>query len=411
MLRVHSAEPAPPGYVAGTVYGSYARQFYPRSDSPRDHGEQVGFGAGFVSFSYAPTSYVELAIRGAVESQFVEQYAGPQPHESVSQVGAGDIGFHVKTLLTPADMRTWMIGAEGWVASSTRNEDALVGTWYSEGVDVGGQMNLTYAHRNKLDESKFAVHMNAGYLGRTQEYSQEAHDATQVGGTAPRSVAHGNQFLYGAGAEVEIPRNWSLFAEWSGEYDTDAGARFEDNPMRVTPGLRWQSPGGTFAWTAAYEMTVSSEESAPPWQVVSGITLGGQVTPVQGHLLGVVRDADTGEPIGDADALADRHLGRLGRRRDPRHRFVHVPRASAWPAGRPARRRLVPRLCFVRDAGGPACLCRFDRVGCIGLDPGARADWAQLPSATPPALRRLIERCLDKDSACACGILARLGSR
>jgi outer membrane protein OmpA-like peptidoglycan-associated protein len=297
MLRVHSAEPAAPGYVAGTVYGSYARQFYSGAESPRGRSEKIGFGGGHVSFSFSPTHYVELALRGSVEGQFVDAFT---VGESETKIGAGDIGFHVKTLLTPATMRNFMVGAEGFVASGLSDGNALIGTWDSPGLDIGGQLNLTYAYRDQLDEAKFAFHANGGYLGRTEEFDEAAWDATAGEGTIPRSTVHGNQMLYGAGFEVAVPRDWSFFAEWSGQYDTDADLDFSDNPMAVTPGVRWSSPGGAFVWTAAYDIRVSSESSAPPWQIVSGITLGGHVTPVQGHLLGVIRDADTGEPVANA---------------------------------------------------------------------------------------------------------------
>ncbi|MGH2570270.1 MAG: hypothetical protein ACRDGR_03540, partial [bacterium] len=74
LLRVHSAEPAAPGYLAGSLFGAYAQEWYAASESPRNRSEKVGFGGGFLSISYSPTPFVELAVRGTVESQFVDAY-------------------------------------------------------------------------------------------------------------------------------------------------------------------------------------------------------------------------------------------------------------------------------------------------------------------------------------------------
>lgn len=299
LLRVRSAEPGLQGYVAGSVYGAYARQWYSPSESPHNVSEKVGFGGGFMSVSYSPTPFVELAVRGSIESQFSDRY---NIGESDTKVGAGDLGFHVKALLTPAEMRNVMIGAEGFVQGAMKDQNALAGTWDGEGVGVGGRANFTFAHRDEMDQPKFQFHANTGYLAQTAEFDTLAWESTAGVGTPPRSTVRGNQFLYGAGIEVAVPRNWTLFTEWSGEFDTDAPATlaFQDHPMRVTPGVRWTSPGGAFSFTAATDIRVSADDTSPPWQVVSGITLGGYVSAVHGNLLGVVRDAETGEPIANA---------------------------------------------------------------------------------------------------------------
>jgi outer membrane protein OmpA-like peptidoglycan-associated protein len=300
LLRVHSAEPAAQGYVAGSLFGTYAREFYAASESQRDQREKVGFGGGFLSISYSPTAFVELALRGAVESQFAAPADASVNGVSESKIGAGDLGFHVKALLTPQEMRTFMVGAEGFVQSSMHDENALVGTWDTEGVGVGGRLNITAAMRDELDQAKFQFHANGGYIGQTAEFDSLAWAATAQSGTPSRSTVRGNQLLYGAGVEAALPRSWSLFTEWSGEFDTESGARFEDNPMRVTPGVRWTAPGGAFAFAAGYDIRLSTDESSPPWQIISGVSLGGHVTPVQGQILGVVRDEETGEPIANA---------------------------------------------------------------------------------------------------------------
>jgi outer membrane protein OmpA-like peptidoglycan-associated protein len=294
VLRVHSADPAVPGYVSGTFYGLYSQKYYSFTQSPRGQTEKVDFGAGMISLGYTPTPFVELAVRGVVEGQWVDAYViGDTGYE----LGIADVALDVKTLLTPATRKDWMLGAEITLAAPTGNENALVGTWNREGLDLGGRLNVTYAHLDPSGRSRLRAHLNTGYVKRTTEFDATAWAATAVGGTVPRSVAYGDQFLYGTALEVPVPHGFTAFAEWSGEYDLDADASFSDNPMRVTPGLRWSSKSGSLVWTTGYELSVASDEASPPWQWVAGLTLGGFAAPVQGGLLGVVRDAETGEAI------------------------------------------------------------------------------------------------------------------
>jgi outer membrane protein OmpA-like peptidoglycan-associated protein len=103
--------------------------------------------------------------------------------------------------------------------------------------------------------------------------------------------------MYGAAVEVPAPRNVTFFTEWSGEYDVNADAPFDDNPMRVTPGVRWAARGGSIALTAGWDVSVASEEAGPRNQWIAGVTFGGYSAPVTGQIAGVVRDAETGAPI------------------------------------------------------------------------------------------------------------------
>lgn len=294
LLRVHSADMGTPGYMAGSLYGSHTRIFLSPEESWRGQGEKVHFAGARLSVSYTPTPYVELSVNTWGENQFVSTTVGDA---SASQFGIGDVDFGVKTLLTPSSQKTWRLGGELHISTSTGDTNALVGSWDSDGFDIAGQLNLTYSHEREEGRPAFRAHLNTGYLNRTGEFDELAWALTSIGRTPPHLVLHGDQFLYGLGLEVPAPQNWAFFAEWTGEYDIDAEADFADNPMRVAPGLRWASPSGAFSWTTAYEFTVSSEESAPSGQLVTGFTLGGYVAPVRGMLYGSVRDAQTGEAI------------------------------------------------------------------------------------------------------------------
>ena len=294
LLRVHSADPHTAGYVGGSIYGMYARETFSPLESPRGNGETVKFGATAIGFTYAPTSIVEISARGLVEGQFVDS----EPNDfSEKEFGISDIGLGVKTLLTPTHQKTFLLGAELGLATTAGNENALYGTWDSDGMDISGRLNLTYQHLNSNEDPALRVHLNSGYVNRTGDFDEAAFAFTALGGSPGRSIAHGDQFQYGAGIEVPTPQGWTIFTEWTGEYDVESEADFADNPMRVTPGLRWATKSGSVVWTSGVEIGLADEAVMPEWQFIGGLTFGGFVTPVTGLLQGLVRDAETGEPI------------------------------------------------------------------------------------------------------------------
>jgi len=296
LLRVHSADPHEAGYIVGTVHGLYARQQYPPGYGLPAHpeAETVKFAGSMLSFAYTPSPFVELSLRGALEAQLVNS----EPADySTKEFGISDIGLTVKTLLTPASRRDFMLGAELGLATTTGNQNAPVGTWDADGIDLSGRLALTYQHLGADERSGLRLHLNSGYLNRTGEFSEAAWLATAGAGTVPRSVPHGDQFLYGAAIEVPTPQGWTIFTEWSGEYDVNASADFMDNPMRITPGLRWSTPSNSFVWTSGVEIALANEGAMPSWQVVGGLSFGAYMTPVNGFLNGLVRDAETGLPV------------------------------------------------------------------------------------------------------------------
>ncbi|MCA9754052.1 MAG: carboxypeptidase regulatory-like domain-containing protein, partial [Gemmatimonadetes bacterium] len=318
LLRVHSADMHTPGYIAGTVHGLYSRSTYNSIESPRGFPETVKFGAGTLSFAYAPTPYAELALRGTLESQFVDSEPATF---SDKQYGISGVGFNLKALITPADQNQWMLGGELGLASSAGSLDALTGSWDYDGMDISGRLNLTYQQLRAEDQkAALRMHMNAGYLARTSQYDATAAAFTSIGGTPDRSRLHGDQFLYGMGLELPVPQGWTLFTEWSGEYDTESNADFMDNPMRVTPGLRWSNPASSFTFTGGVELSMANENAGPGWQVITGLAFGGYVAPVKGLLRGIIRDADTGQPLNGV-RVSVRNSADIPAESDPDGRF------------------------------------------------------------------------------------------
>jgi hypothetical protein len=136
-----SADTAPSGQLVGGVWGSYARSAYDATESLRGRPETIKFGGSRVSVSYAPSSFLELALRGTAESQFLTSGAAVSENE----FGLSQLGFGVKTLLTPGPNRAFRVAALVDVASSLGSANALAGSWDNDGVNVAGRLAFTYA--------------------------------------------------------------------------------------------------------------------------------------------------------------------------------------------------------------------------------------------------------------------------
>ena len=79
------------------------------------------------------------------------------------------------------------------------------------------------------------------------------------------------------------------------------------------------------------------------------------------------------------------------------HSRVHEPGTGARKARRPAGRHLGLRLRAVRDAHRAVRVCGGNHLGhdCETLE--REPDWQVLPAGTPPQIRDLLRRCLQKD--------------
>ena len=86
---------------------------------------------------------------------------------------------------------------------------------------------------------------------------------------------------------------------------------------------------------------------------------------------------------------------RYGRRNGGRHRGLHVAGAGPRRNRRRAVRHLQPRHDALRDADRPSGVHPRDRGGDDGGDPEGRSA-RPVPAAVPPALARIVSRCLEK---------------
>lgn len=297
LLRVPSADPHAVGYLAGTFWGSYARVQYEATESPNGRPETVKFGGSSLAVTYAPTAMFELALRGSAETQLLDSEAAAV---SESKFGLTDVGLGAKALLTPESSKDFRLAALLDLGAALGNRNALAGSWDPDGFDITGRLALTYVAPAAEGRPGLRAHATTGYLNRTGAFDETAWALTAAGPTPSGGVLHGDQFLYGLGVEIPAPKGWTAFAEWSGEYDVQADAAFSDNPMRITPGVRWSAPGDAMVFSAGADVSLASEEAGPAWGLLAGFSFAGHMAPVRGTLLGTVRDADTGQPIASA---------------------------------------------------------------------------------------------------------------
>ena len=102
---------------------------------------------------------------------------------------------------------------------------------------------------------------------------------------------------------------------------------------------------------------------------------------------------------GERRKFADDHdTGDDRRRHDSRHRRLHESRAGEGPRRRQAQRRVGVWLRALRNADRRSARSRA-RTSPTRLPRSSAADpdWSALPADTPPQIRLLLKRCLEKD--------------
>ena len=100
---------------------------------------------------------------------------------------------------------------------------------------------------------------------------------------------------------------------------------------------------------------------------------------------------------GPPRGLADHDPAGPERGLDPRHRRLHEPRAGARPGGRQAHRHLGLRLRPLRVLTGRKLFAGPSTSDSLAAVLTLEPDWTALPPRTPPLVRSLLRRCLEKD--------------
>ncbi|HTY08014.1 MAG TPA: OmpA family protein [Candidatus Edwardsbacteria bacterium] len=133
--------------------------------------------------------------------------------------------------------------------------------------------------------------------------NQTTHDSSYffhpaVRGAVPRS----DQILWGAGLEVAAGPYVTFLVEAHGERNKDWGSYLWDNPAVITPGIRFNTPGG-LTMDGGCEFKLGANAASPDWNAVFGMSVTASTLPkrvkviTEGTLAGTVIDKETGKPL------------------------------------------------------------------------------------------------------------------
>ncbi|GEM_PF-1502801 len=136
-------------------------------------------------------------------------------------------------------------------------------------------------------------------------YDYWVHPATR------QDVPRSDQILWGAGLEVAAGPYVTFLVEAHGEKSKSGGSYLWGNPAVVTPGIRFNTPGG-FTMDGGCEFKLGSHAASPDWNAVFGLSVTAGTLPkkvkviTEGTLAGTVVDKETGKPLpGAAIAMID----------------------------------------------------------------------------------------------------------
>lgn len=185
------------------------------------------------------------------------------------------------------------------IGSIIENQGGVFRYFSSNGIDGGGRFLFTFQTPGDVP---VLFHTNVGYI-----YRSYAAD--------PDMIA--NQLLAGFGTEVQVGYLTPFIEVTSEQWIHDSEDSLGNSPIRISPGIRFNTPFGLGIDLGA-DFRVSGENTslpdtslyvttglgaAPPWAVHFGLSyvydfLVPPKAPPKGVIAGKVYDAETDEPLG-----------------------------------------------------------------------------------------------------------------
>ncbi len=296
LLRTVSADNFGKGYLTITVHGNYFQTNLTEQTLEGSGASYTQRNAnGYLSAAFAPLRFLEISggISGLLVSD--KEVYGSDP----TQFGFGDTYLGLKASYSPWD---WVIlggyGYVTWPTGSALLKDSL---FTSQEASFAGMGLITFDLTG--GDAKFPLplrlHLNFGYL--------EGHSITAVFDSGYNSSeTEDDQYLIRAG--VEIPAGYfDIFCDFSTEQSTRDEVKFADNPIRITPGIRFNSDwfsmdfGVDIGLGNVGVQDVRNIEKMD-WKVFAGVSFMTRLIQeppptIFGKLTGSVTDADDGKAI------------------------------------------------------------------------------------------------------------------
>lgn len=251
---------------------------------------------GYLAAAFAPWNFLEVSggITGILISD--KGVYGTDP----TQFGFGDTYTGIKGSYSPF---WWaIIGAYGYVTWPTGSANLKDSLFTNQEATFGGIGALTFdfTHEKAHLPMPLRIHLNFGYL--------EGHSITNVFDEDYRENDPEEDDLYMYRAGIEIPAgHFALFADFSTEQSVREGLEFDDNPIRITPGVRFINDWITGNLGVEIGLGNKGVEDVRnidnmEWKIVGGVSFLTRLVQEQSKLIyaeitGGVTDADRRTPI------------------------------------------------------------------------------------------------------------------
>jgi len=296
LLRTVSADNFGKGYLTISAHANY---FQTNLTAQTLEGSGASYtqrnANGYLSAAFAPLHFLEISggISGLLVSD--KEVYGNDP----TQFGFGDTYSGLKASYSPWD---WVIfggyGYVTWPTGSALLKDSL---FTSQKASFAGVGLVTFDLTG--GDAKFPLplrlHLNLGYL--------EGHSITAIFDSNYTSTESEDDLIL-LRAGVEIPAGYfDLFCDFSTEQSVRNDLEFADNPIRITPGVRFNSDW--FAMDFGVDVGLGNvgvqdvrHIEKMDWKVFAGISFMTRLIQeppplIFGKLTGSVTDADKGTPL------------------------------------------------------------------------------------------------------------------
>jgi len=293
LMRTISADNQGKSFLTLTFHGNYYQEAVSQSlENPQAY--TLRNAHGYLSGAFALMDYIELS--GGIGSALASDKTVYAQEKSPTKFGFGDTYMGVKLSFAPV---WWLkFGGYGFYTLPTGSSVLKDKGYTSRKETFGGIACITFDFLSEKATIPIPLrfHLNGGYL-------IDKNDSLFESINQNKNI---NDLLLLRGG-IEIPAGaFDLFADFSTEQAiNNKDLRFRDNPMRITPGVRFYSPGSVLDLGVEIGLGKVGVEAIPnktdrmSWRVLFGVSFIGRIVQpkIYSIVSGTVTDADTKAPI------------------------------------------------------------------------------------------------------------------